>query len=436
MHCIDRIAAMEILDSRGTPTIRVSASLDNGIVASASVPSGASTGEHEAVELRDGDAARYRGKGVLKVIDHVNCVLGPALRGLDPLQQATIDRRMCELDGTPNKSRLGANAILGVSLAVARAAAQSCGRPLYAHLGGAGARRLPMPMVNVLNGGKHADSSLDFQEFMLVPVGAESFREALRYAVETFNSLRGLLSDRGQPTSVGDEGGFAPRLASNEAACDLLLEAIERAGYRPAEDIAIALDPAATSFYADGRYRLSRSGQGDRSADEMTEMYRRWLRKYPLVSLEDGLAEDDWEGFRAQTALLGDALQIVGDDILVTNPQIIARAIERKTCNAALIKLNQIGTVSETIDAIELCRRAGWGYVISHRSGETEDSFMADFAVAMGGGQIKSGSVCRSERLAKYNRLLEIEAELGESVVFDNPFRNRAVLTGTAVNPS
>jgi len=415
---IANVHGLEILDSRGTPTLRVRVTLDSGVTGISSVPSGASTGENEAVELRDMDVARYGGKGVLKAVDHVNGLICPALRGQDPLKQAEVDRLLIELDGTPNKSRLGANAILGVSQAVARAASQACGLPLYSYLGGVGAARLPMPMVNVLNGGKHADSSLDFQEFMLVPVGAPSFREALRYAVEAFNSLKKLLSDRGESTAVGDEGGFAPQLSSNEAACELLIEAIEAAGYRPGTDLSIALDPAATSFYVEGRYRLSRSGQGDKTSAEMTAIYQSWLRKYPIVSLEDGLAETDWEGFRAQTALLGNKLQIVGDDILVTNPRIIAKAIEDRICNAALIKLNQIGTVSETVEAVRLCRKAGWGFVVSHRSGETEDSFLADFAVAMGGGQIKTGSMCRSERLAKYNRLLEIEAELDATAAF------------------
>ena len=415
---IQSVKAMEILDSRGQPTLRVHVVLDNGVRAAASVPSGASTGVHEAVELRDHNPKRHGGKGVLKACANVNDILAPALIGSDVHEQARIDRLMIELDGTPNKSRLGANAILGVSQAVARAAAQASGLPLYASLGGANAKRLPMPMLNVLNGGKHADSSLDFQEFMIVPVGAPSFSEALRYAAETFHALQGILKQRGHSTAVGDEGGFAPQLKSNDEACDLIVEAIGKAGYRPGKDIAIALDPAASSFYENGKYRLTRSGQGDKTSSEMTALYKEWIGKYPIVSIEDGLAEDDWEGFRAQTAALGDKVQIVGDDILVTNTRFIARAIEEQTCNAALIKLNQIGTVTETIEAIELCRKAGWGYVVSHRSGETEDAFIADFAVAMGGGQIKTGSVCRGERVAKYNRLLEIEQELGKAAVF------------------
>ena len=415
---IQSVRALEVLDSRGTPTLRVTVALDNGVSGTSSVPSGASTGENEAVELRDGDTGRYGGKGVLRAIANVNERLGPAVTGMDPRQQARIDRAMIALDATPTKARLGANAILGVSQAVARAAASACGLPLYAYLGGTGAVRLPVPMVNVLNGGKHADSSLDLQEFMLVPRGAPSFSEAMRYAVETFNALKAILKGKGYATSVGDEGGFAPQVKSNEEACELLVQAIRQAGFEPGGEVAVAIDAAASSFYEDGRYRLTRSGQGDKTSAEMTALYREWLDRYPIVSIEDGLAENDWEGFRDHTAALGDRVQIVGDDILVTNTRFITRAIEEKTCNAVLIKLNQIGTVTETIEAIELCRKAGWGYVISHRSGETEDPFMADFAVAMGGGQIKTGSVCRSERMAKYNRLLEIEAELGEAARF------------------
>ncbi len=415
---IRAVRALEILDSRGTPTVRVSVYLDDGTVGISSVPSGASTGENEAVELRDGDRARYGGKGVRKAVAHVNETIAPRLAGLDPSQQSLIDRLMIELDGTPNKAKLGANALLGVSQAVARAAAQSSGLPLYQYLGGAGARRLPVPQMNVLNGGKHADSSLDFQEFMLVPVGAPSFAEALRYSSETFQALKHLLHERGLSTAVGDEGGFAPALSSNDEACQLIVAAIERAGYRPGVEIAVALDPASTSFFENGRYRLTRSRQGDKTAAEMIQLYRKWVDTYPIVSLEDGLAENDWKGFQALTAELGGRIQIVGDDNLVTNPIYIRRGIEEKTCNAALIKLNQIGTVTETMDAIQLCRKAGWRYVISHRSGETEDAFMADFAVAMGGGQIKTGSLCRSERIAKYNRLLEIEAELGPAALF------------------
>ena len=416
---IDRITALEILDSRGFPTVRVNVVLDDGTVGTASIPSGASTGENEATELRDGDPLRYGGKGVLQAVANVANEIADALEGFDATEQAAIDAAMIELDGTENKARLGANAILGVSQAVARAAAQSRGLPLYAYLGGVGARHLPVPMMNVLNGGKHADSSLDFQEFMIFPIGAPTFAEALRYGAETFQALKKILHGKGYATSVGDEGGFAPQLkGGNDEACELIVAAIEKAGYVPGQDIAIALDPAASSFFEGGKYRLTRSGQGDKSPADMVALFKAWVSKYPIVSIEDGHAENDWDGFKAMTAELGDRVQIVGDDLVVTNPRYIARAIEEKACNAALIKLNQIGTVSETIDAIHLCRQAGWGFVISHRSGETEDAFMADFAVAMGGGQIKTGSVCRSERIAKYNRLLEIEAELGQAAIF------------------
>ncbi len=415
---IQSIRAIEILDSRGFPTLRVTVRLQDGTSGTASVPSGASTGENEAVELRDGDARRYGGKGVLKAVANVNEIIGPRLIGFEASAQARIDRLMCELDGTANKSKLGANAMLGVSQAIARATANHRRMPLYAYLGGAGARRLPVPMMNVLNGGKHADSSLDFQEFMIVPRGASSFAEAMRYGSETFQALKKLLHERGLSTAVGDEGGFAPALKSNEEACELIVKAIERAGYKPGSDIAIALDPAASSFFEQGQYQLTRSRQGNKTSAEMIELYQTWVERYPIISIEDGLAENDWEGFSTMTARIGDRVQIVGDDILVTNPRFIRRGIAERTCNAALIKLNQIGTVTETIEAIELCRKAGWGYVVSHRSGETEDSFIADFVVGMGGGQIKTGSLCRSERMAKYNRLLEIEQELGEAAVY------------------
>jgi len=415
---IRAIRALEILDSRGTPTLRVFVHLEDGMLGVASVPSGASTGEHEATELRDIALDRYGGKGVREAVSNVNDVIAPQLIGLDPTAQSQIDRLMIELDGTPAKAKLGANAILGVSQAVACAASHSCRLPLYEYLGGVGSRRLPTPMMNVLNGGKHADSSLDLQEFMIMPAGAPSFAEALRYGAETFQALKKLLHERKLSTAVGDEGGFAPQLANNEEALHLIVAAIERAGYQPGEQIAIALDPAATSFFEDGKYRLSRSGQAPTSSEEMIRLYRKWVDAYPIISLEDGLAENDWEGFHRLTAELGGRIQIVGDDILCTNPTYIRRAITERTCNAALIKLNQIGTVSETIEAIQLCRAAGFSFIISHRSGETEDTFMADFAVAMGGGQIKTGSLCRSERIAKYNRLLEIESELGTAAVF------------------
>ncbi len=423
MPTIRTINAMEILDSRGNPTIRVFCGLDNGIRMSASVPSGASTGENEAVELRDGDKHRYNGKGVLAAVKNVNERIAPRVVGLNPAHQATIDRLMIDLDGTPNKGKLGANATLGVSMAVARAAATAADLPLYAYLGGPGAARLPVPMMNILNGGKHADNSVDFQEFMVMPLGAPSFAEALRYGAETFHALKKILAQKGYTTAVGDEGGFAPNLKSNEEACELIVEAITAAGFQPGREVAIALDPAASSFYEDGRYHLAKSGQGRKTSDAMTELYARWIEKYPIVSIEDGLAENDWDGFRDHTAALGAKIQIVGDDNYVTNTEFIQRGIREKSTNAVLIKLNQIGTVTETIEAIALCRKAGWGYVISHRSVETEDAFMADFAVAMGGGQIKTGSACRSERIAKYNRLLEIEAELGPAAVFNNPLR-------------
>lgn len=418
------VRAMEILDSRGNPTVRVFVELDDGTRASASVPSGASTGENEALELRDEDKSRYGGNGVLNAVENVNRIIGQELIGMKAYQQAEIDGLMIRLDGTPNKSNLGANAVLGVSMAVARAAAIATGLPLYRYLGGPGASWIPMPMMNILNGGKHADNCVDFQEFMVMPVGAPTFAEALRYGAETFHTLKKILRSKGYATSVGDEGGFAPNLESNEKACEFIIEAIEVAGYNPGDDIAIALDPAASSFFEDGTYNLIKSGQGKKTSAELTDLYKAWVEKYPVVSIEDGLAENDWEGFKEQTADLGKTIQIVGDDIYVTNTRYIARGIREKTTNAVLIKLNQIGTVTETMAAIHLCRNAGWGYVISHRSGETEDAFLADFAVAMGGRQIKTGSTSRSERIAKYNRLLEIELELGNVGVFENPLSN------------
>jgi enolase len=422
---IKSVKAIEILDSRGNPTVRVFVELDNGVVTSVSVPSGASTGENEAVELRDGDKKRYGGKGVLKAVAHVNEVIAPKIIGMDPVGQAEIDLLMVELDGTPNKGKLGANAILGVSMAVARAAAIATGLPLYTYLGGAGAKRVPVPMMNILNGGKHAENSVDFQEFMVMPIGAPTFAEALRYGAETFHALKEILKKNGYATGVGDEGGFAPNLKSNDEACQVIVEAIKAAGYRPGQDIAIALDPAASSFFEGEIYNLAKSGQGKKTSAEMVSLYKTWVDKYPIVSIEDGLAENDWDGFRQQTTEQGERIQIVGDDIFVTNTSFITRGIKEKTANAVLIKLNQIGTVTETIEAIHLCRKAGWGFVISHRSGETEDTFLADFAVAMGGGQIKTGSASRSERIAKYNRLLEIEAELGKAAVFENPLKRK-----------
>jgi enolase len=420
---IDSIRALEIIDSRGNPTVRVSVTLCGGLCASASVPSGASTGENEAVELRDGDKNRYEGKGVLKAVANVNEKIAPRIAGMDPRRQAEIDRLMIALDGTPNKGNLGANAILGVSMAVARVAAMWCNLPLYAYLGGPGARRLPMPMMNIVNGGKHADNSVDFQEFMVMPVGMPNFAEAMRACAEVFHSLSKILKSRKYATAVGDEGGFAPNLGSNDEACDVIVQAIEAARYKPGEQIAIALDPAASSFFVGGKYDLAKSGQGSKSTDEMIALWGEWIRKYPIVSIEDGLDENDWKGFRKMTAELGSKIQIVGDDLFVTNTRFVARGISEKSANSVLIKLNQIGSVTETVETIDMCRKAGWGFIISHRSGETEDTFMADFAVAMGGGQIKSGSACRSERIAKYNRLIEIESELGTAAVFENPFR-------------
>lgn len=420
---IRSVRAMEILDSRGNPTIRVVVELENDIVTSASVPSGASTGENEAIELRDGNKKRYGGKGTLKAVANVNEIISPNIIGKDSTRQAEIDHLMIALDGTSNKGKLGANAILGVSIAVARAAALTSGLHLYAYLGGPGAVRIPIPMMNILNGGKHAENCIDFQEFMVMPVGAPTFTEALRYGAETFHALQEILKRKGYAVSVGDEGGFAPNLKSNDEACQLIVEAIEAAGYKPGQDIAIALDPAASSFFENGIYNLSKSGQGKKTSTEIISFYEAWIKDYPIVSIEDGLAEDDWEGFRRLTARQGQRIQIVGDDIFVTNTAFIARGIKENTANAVLIKLNQIGTLTETIEAIHLCRKAGWGFVISHRSGETEDTFLADLAVAMGGGQIKTGSLSRSERIAKYNRLLEIEAELGKTAIFENPLK-------------
>ena len=417
------LRALEILDSRGNPTLRVSCRLSNGLEAAAAVPSGASTGENEAVELRDGDQKRYGGKGVLQAVRNVNDVIAPALIGSRVFDQRALDLRLLELDGTANKSKLGANATLGVSMATARVAALAAGLPLYQYLGGVGAVRLPVPMMNIINGGKHAENSVDFQEFMVMPLGAPTFAEALRLGAETFHALKKILAKKGYATSVGDEGGFAPNLKSNDEACEVIVAAIAAAGYVPGQDVAIALDPAASSFYCDGAYHLDKSGQGAKTSADMTALYADWIRRFPIVSIEDGLNENDWDGFREHTAILGGKIQIVGDDLFVTNTRFLARGIAEKSANAVLIKLNQIGTVSETVDTIAMCRRAGWNYVISHRSGETEDAFIADFAVAMGGGQIKTGSACRSERIAKYNRLLEIESELGAAAVFGNTLK-------------
>ncbi|MCU7960774.1 MAG: phosphopyruvate hydratase [gamma proteobacterium symbiont of Bathyaustriella thionipta] len=417
---ITKISAIEILDSRGNPTVRVFIELSDGTETSASVPSGASTGENEAVELRDGDPCRYAGKGVLKAVSNVNDIIGPSLKGVDVSKQAFIDRQMIELDGTDNKSKLGANAILGVSMAVARAAAQSFNLPLYQYLGGAGARRIPVPCMNIVNGGQHADNSVDFQEFMAVPVGAPTFQEGLRYVAETFHVLKGILNKRGLSTGVGDEGGFAPNFSSNEDAIETIVQAIEKAGYKAGEQIAIALDSAATSFVSnsDSEYDLAYSGAGKLNSDELITLAGKWIENYPIILWEDPLAENDWQGFKQFTRQHGDKIEVVGDDIFVTNTKYIARGIQEQTANSALIKLNQIGTVTETIEAVRMCRDSGWRYFLSHRSGETEDSFLADFAVAMDGGHLKTGSASRSERMAKYNRLLEIENELGQDAQY------------------
>jgi enolase len=422
---IELIDAREILDSRGNPTIEVDVVLGDGSVGRAAVPSGASTGAHEAVELRDGDKERFGGKGVLTAVANVTDRIAPELYGMDAADQAGVDDLLRDLDGTPNKANLGANAILGVSLATAHAAASAHDLPLYRYLGGVGARVLPVPMFNILNGGKHAQDSTDFQEFMVMPIGAATFSEALRSGAEIFAALRTILHDEGHATGQGDEGGFAPSLGSNEAAVEVILRAIEKAGYRPGEDVAIALDPATSSILVDGtgidgvtgQYRLEREGR-TLDSGELIDLWDAWISKYPIISLEDGLGEDDWAGWVELTERLGSRVQLVGDDIVVTNPAIIERAIAESAMNSVLIKLNQIGTLTETIDAIELARRAGWTAVVSHRSGETEDTTIADLVVAMGTGQIKTGAPSRSERVAKYNRLLRIEGELGDAAIY------------------
>jgi enolase len=414
---IEDVIGREILDSRGNPTVEVDVFLDDGAVGTAMVPSGASTGAHEAVELRDGDEGRYGGKGVLAAVRHVNETLRPELLGIDAVDQVSVDRLLISIDGTDNKSRLGANALLGVSLAVAHAAADSVGLPLFRYLGGAGARILPVPLVNILNGGKHAVDSTDFQEFMIAPLGAPTFREALRWAAETFHALGRLLHEEGLATTVGDEGGYAPSLPSNEDAISAVVTAIERAGYAPGEQIAIALDPATTELYTDGRYTLAREDR-TLSGAELIDFWADWADRFPIVSLEDGLAEDDWFGWKELTERLGGRIQLVGDDLLVTNTDRLARAVREHAANSILVKLNQIGTLTETIEAVEMAQRAGWTAVISHRSGETEDTTIADLAVALNAGQIKTGSVSRSERTAKYNRLLRIEEELGDAAEF------------------
>lgn len=418
MAQIDLIQGREILDSRGNPTVEADVILADGAFGRAAVPSGASTGEHEAVELRDGDKGRYLGKGVTKAVENINTVIATELLGHEASDQTEIDEAMIALDGTPNKSKLGANAILAVSMAVCRASAQSAETTLYRYLGGLQARILPVPMMNVLNGGVHADNTVDFQEFMIMPVGAESFSQALRMGVETFHTLKKVLKDRGYNTSVGDEGGFAPSLKSNVEAVEVLLEAITKAGYAPGKDISIALDPASSEMYQDGKYVFYKSDKSARTSEEMVAIYADWVRQYPIVSIEDGLAQDDWDGWNLLTKELGSKIQLVGDDLFVTNTERLARGIAEGTANSILIKLNQIGTVTETIRAIELGRRHGYTSVVSHRSGETEDSFIADFTVGLGTGQIKTGSASRSDRIAKYNQLLRIEEELGGAAEF------------------
>lgn len=415
---IVQLDAFEILDSRGNPTIQVMAMLDSGDTGVAKVPSGASTGKREAVELRDGDKNRYNGKGVLKAVANVRDIIAPALQGQDFAEQETLDKVLIALDGTPNKAKLGANAILGVSLAFASARAKRQGWPLYRYLGKQEQYILPLPQMNVLNGGKHADTNVDFQEFMVAPVGATSFSEAVRACAEVFQALKALLYKAGYSTSVGDEGGFAPKLRSNEEAMELLLDAIQAAGYKPGEDIAIHLDPAASEFYDNGAYVFRKSSGERKSSDEMIALWADWVKKYPILSLEDGLAEDDWDGWQKLTTQLGSKVQLVGDDIFVTNTSILSEGIARKIANSILIKLNQIGTLTETIACIDLAKKHDYTCVVSHRSGETDDTTIADLAVAMGVGQIKTGSVCRGERVAKYNRLIEIERELGSQAVY------------------
>lgn len=414
---IERISAREVLDSRGNPTVEVEVMLESGEIGRAIVPSGASTGAYEAVELRDGDKGRYGGKGVLKAVEYVNTEIASEIFEIDATNQVALDNRLKTLDGTDNKSRLGANAILGVSLATAKAVAATLDLPLYRYLGGVHAHVLPVPMMNILNGGKHAQDSTDFQEFMVMPVGAPSFREALRWCAEIYQSLKKVLHDRGQGTNVGDEGGFAPSLPTNEAAIEVIIEAIQKAGYTPGEQIFLAMDPACTEIYEDGKYHLARENRSLSSA-EMVEYWAGIADRYPLISLEDGLAEDDWEGWKLLQERIGNRVQLVGDDLLVTNVQRLQRGIEEKACNSILIKLNQIGSLTETMSAIQMAQRAGWTAVVSHRSGETEDVTIADLVVATNAGQIKTGAPARTDRVAKYNQLLRIEEELGESAVY------------------
>ncbi len=420
MSFIESVEAREILDSRGNPTVEVDVLLEDGSLGRAAVPSGASTGEHEAVELRDGDKNRYKGKGVLNAVDNVNSSLSPELEGMDALDQVGIDRMMIDLDGTENKGKLGANAILGVSMAVARAAAIYQDMPLFRYLGSFHASTLPVPMANIINGGSHADNSVDFQEFMVMPVGAESFHKGLQMITEVFHTLKGVLKDAGHSTSVGDEGGFAPNLKSNEEAVDVIIKSIEKAGYQPGRDVYIALDPAASEFYDKDKkkYVFKKSDGRELSSEEMADYWADWAARYPIVSIEDGMDENDWEGFKALTGKIGDKVQLVGDDLFVTNTRRLKRGIEEGIANSILIKVNQIGTLTETFEAVEMAKKAGYTAIVSHRSGETEDSFISDLVVALETGQIKTGSLSRSDRLAKYNQLLRIEEMLGGAATY------------------
>ncbi len=415
---ISEIHGREILDSRGNPTIEVDVVLESGIVGRAAVPSGASTGENEAVELRDGDKARYGGKGVLNAVEHVNNLIAEELTGFDALEQKEVDSTLIQLDGTPTKSKLGANAILGVSLAAAKAAAQSLRLPLYRYIGGTNAKVLPVPMMNILNGGKHADNNVDIQEFMIVPAKAPSFAEALRTGAEVFHALKAVLSKKGYNTAVGDEGGFAPNLKSNEEAVEVILEAVAKAGYAAGTDVFLALDPASSEFFDGGKYVFSKSDKSAKAPEEMVRYYERWVKQYPIISIEDGMAENDWDGWKIMTDVLGGKIQLVGDDLFVTNTKFLKKGIEKGVANSILIKVNQIGTLSETLDAIEMARTAGYTSVISHRSGETEDTTIADIAVATNAGQIKTGSASRTDRIAKYNQLIRIEEELGAAAQY------------------
>jgi len=419
MTIITDVHAREILDSRGNPTIEVEVQLTSGVVGRFAVPSGASTGEHEAVELRDGDSKRYNGKGVLTAVQNVNEIIAGSLLEMDAMNQIEIDQLLIDLDGTPNKQKLGANAILGVSGACARAVAETFGMPLYQYLGGVGACELPVPMMNILNGGEHADNNVDIQEFMIVPVGAATFKEALRMGVETFHSLKKVLSGKGYNTAVGDEGGFAPNLKSNAEAFEIIIEAIEKAGYKPGKDIFLAIDAAASEFYKNGKYVLGAESKPEKTSEELVDMYVEWINKYPIISIEDGMSEDDWDGWKIQSDKIGNKIQLVGDDLFVTNTQRLERGIKQGIANSILIKLNQIGTITETIEAIEMAKRAGYTAVVSHRSGETEDSTIADLVVALNTGQIKTGSASRTDRMAKYNQLLRIEEELGVAGKFN-----------------